>query len=249
MNWRRILKWAAAIAAVPAALLAMLGTALAYPQPFFAYHTERGRLELYSDRPFDAAKAQAILAQVDIRLSRSPLDHHDATHRVFVSNAAWRRAIFMNTASGAGGVNFFPVTRNVFTRSADIDNNHLIRPNGTPAENPRTFTYYATHEITHSLTGADRGMAHLWNFGLPVWIREGYADYVGVGGRGRVDIDAMYKQYRAHEHTFDPKSGYYARYRLLVAFLLDRKGWSVGQLMNSQMSMADAEKVMSQGLR
>jgi hypothetical protein len=249
MNWRRIFKWAGAIAAVPVTLAVLLGTALAYPQPFFAYHTARGRLELYSDRPFDAAKAQNILAEVDRRLSLSPLDHHDVTHAVFVSNAPWRRTIFMNTASGAGGVNFFPVTRNVFTRGADIDHNRLIRPNGTPAELPRTFSYYAAHEITHSLTAANRGMAHLWNFGLPAWVREGYADYVGMGGKGPVAVDALYAQYRAHDHRFDPKSGYYARYRLLVAYFLDRRGWSVAQLMATQMTLDEAERQMNAGMR
>jgi hypothetical protein len=249
MRWRRILKWARAIVAVPATLAILLGTALAYPQPFFAYHTTRGRLVLYSDRAFDAAKAQGILAEVDRRLTRSPLDHHDGTHRIFVSNSGWRRTLFMNTASGAAGVNFYPVTRNVFTRGADIDRDQLIRPSGTPAEPPRTFTYYCAHEITHSLTAAERGLAHVWNFGLPAWVREGYADYVGMGSKGPVDVASMYAQYRAHDRRFDPKSGYYARYRLLVAFYLDRKGWSVAKLMDTRLTLEEAEREMNAGMR
>jgi hypothetical protein len=244
MNRRRILKWGGAIAAVPLTLALLLGTALAYPEPFFAYHAERGRLSLYSDKPFDAEKAKALLAEVERRIALSPLDH-GAAHAVFVSNAAWRREIFMNTASGAAGVNFYPVTRNVFTRGAEIDRDELIRPSGTPAEKPRTFTYYMAHEITHSLTGEARGLAQLWNFRLPVWIREGYADYVGMGGKGPVDVDALYRLYRAKDRRFDPKSGYYARYRLLVAFFLDRKGWSVAQLMASGMTLDDAEREMN----
>jgi hypothetical protein len=248
-NWRRLFKWAGAVAALPATLAVLLGTALAYPQPFFAYHTVRGRLALYSDKPFKAVKAQGLLAEVDRRLARSPLDHHDGAHSIFVSNASWRRMLFMNTASGAAGVNFYPVTRNVFTRGADIDHDALIRPNGTPAEKPRTLTYYAAHEITHSLTAEKRGLAHLWNFGLPVWVREGYADYVGMGGKGPVDVAALYAQYRTHDRRFDPKSGYYARYRLLVAYFLDRRGWSVARLMDTQMSLDEAEREMNAGMR
>jgi len=249
MNWRRIFKWLSAIAAVPATLAMLLGTALAYPRPFFAYHTERGTLSLYSDQPFDTTKAQSILKEVDRRLSLSPLDHHDRTHAIFVSNAAWRRMIFMNTASRAAGVNFYPVTSNVFTRGADIDHDRLIKPSGAPAEPPRTFTYYATHEITHSLTAISRGMANRWNFGLPVWVREGYADYVGMGSKGPVDVDQMYGQYQRHDHTFDPASGYYAKYRLLVAFYLDRKGWSVAKLLDTQLTTDEAEREMTAGMK
>src|SRR6185295_15185024 len=135
-------------------------------------------------------------------------------HAIFISKDAWRRQIFMNIAAGAGGVNFYPLTRNVFTRSADIAHDQLIRPNGMPAELPRTFTYYAGHEITHSLTARYVG-GPWWNKALPVWVSEGYADYVGMGGRALVDVDAMVAEYRKGDHRYDPKSGWYARYRLL----------------------------------
>ncbi len=39
-------------------LAGALSAALAFPAPLFSYHAERGRLSLYSDRPFDQAKAQ-----------------------------------------------------------------------------------------------------------------------------------------------------------------------------------------------
>ncbi|HEX2594332.1 MAG TPA: hypothetical protein VHL34_22710 [Rhizomicrobium sp.] len=243
MNWRKIRKWSLIVAAVPVSLAALLGTALAYPEPFFAYHTERGRLAVYSDQPFDTAKAQTLLAHIDERVSRSPLDTHQA-HAIFVANSEWRRRIFMNVAAGAGGVNFYPVTRNVFLRTSDIDHNKLIRPNGTPAENPRTLTYYGAHEIGHSLTGEARGMAHLWNWRLPAWVREGYADYVGLGGRGQIDITAYYKRYRAHDPHFLVGSGFYDRYRMLTYYFLDRKGWSVQRLLDCNLTIDEAQTLM-----
>ncbi|HEY1709456.1 MAG TPA: hypothetical protein VGG10_14410 [Rhizomicrobium sp.] len=243
MRWRGIAKWAGIVAAVPLGLLALLGTALAYPEPFFAYHAERGRLAIYSDRPFDAAKAQAVLGDVEARISRSPLDLH-RSHRIFISNAAWRRIVFMNIASGAGGVNFYPVTRNVFLRHADIDSDTLYGGSGKPAPPPRTLAYYGAHEIAHSLTGEHLGLAHLYNWALPQWVREGYADYVGLGGRGRVDIAAYYRRYRARDPHFRTNSGFYDRFRMLAAFFLDRKGWTVQQLLDSRLTLDQAQAAM-----
>lgn len=221
----------------------LLSTALAHPEPFFAYHTEHGRLAIYSDRPFDSRRAQALLADIDARISRSPLDTHQA-HAIFACNADWRRTIFMNTARGAAGVNFYPLTRNVFLRRSDIDADTVYGGSGKPTARPRTLTYYGTHEIAHSLTGEREGLGHLYNWGLPVWVREGYADYVGLGGAGKIDVAAYYKRYRAHDPHFIAGSGFYDRYRMLTAFFLDRKHWSVSQLLASNMTIDEAQLVM-----
>lgn len=247
MNGRAILRWTGRAALVPLFLGAMLGVALAYPEPFFAYHTERGNLTLYSDRPFDAAKVQTVLARIEARVRTSPLDD-GAANTILVANADWRQRLFMNVVYGVGGVNFYPLTRNVFLRNANIEQDQLIRPNGTPAEAPRSFTYFAAHEIGHSLTGARLGAAHLWNWRLPQWIQEGYADYVGLGGD--VDIDALYRQYRAGDRMMDyAKSGQYRRFRLLAAYFLQREHWSVDRLLQSGLSQADAEAMLNAGMR
>ncbi|MBS0470274.1 MAG: hypothetical protein JSR60_04315 [Proteobacteria bacterium] len=169
---RRGWRIAAVVAVVPVALAATIGVTLAYPRPFFSYSVTEGRLTLYSDAPFDRGKARTILERVDARLKTSPLDD-GAADAIYVANARWRQRLFFNIAYGAGGVNFYPWTLNVFLRQSNIDKDELLRPNGIPAEYPRTFTYYAAHEIGHSLTGRHLGFAHLWNWRLPQWIREG----------------------------------------------------------------------------
>jgi hypothetical protein len=240
-------RWLVLIQLAPVAFAAMLGSALACPQPFFPYSAHEGRLSIYSDRPFDTARARVLLDAVDQRLSRSPLDHPGESNAIFISNAGWRQLIFMNFSSKASGVNFAPLTRNVFLRTADIDTGVLVNAWGHPAPPPRTLTYYCAHEITHTLTAEDLGAAHLWNKGLPQWIREGYADYVGMGSK--IDVDALYREYRAHDGRMDyEKSGYYAKFRLLVAFMLDREGWSIHRLLRSGLSEADAERLMNASL-
>jgi hypothetical protein len=149
----------------------------------------------------------------------------------------------MNIAYGAGGVNFYPITRNVFLRNSDIDADTLYGRSGRPSEKPRSFTYYATHEIGHTLTAERLGILHLWNFRLPVWIREGTADYIGLGGD--VDVGTLYARYRAHDPFFAPGSGHYDLYRLLTAYFLKRKNWSTDRLLLSNMPLEEAERQMN----
>ena len=71
MNWKSIRRWAGRIALLTIAALMALAI---WPQPLFAYHVSQGRLALYSDEPFDAAKARAVLADAERRLETSPLE-------------------------------------------------------------------------------------------------------------------------------------------------------------------------------
>ncbi len=240
---RRLLRGLGVLLAIVIGLNPAFALLLAFPDCFFSYYTQRGRLSLYSDVPFDAARSQRILAAIDARLARSPIDDSTSPDRIFVANADWRQRLFMNLAYGAGGVNFYPITRNVFLRNSDIDADTLYGRSGRPSEKPRTFTYYATHEIGHTLTAERLGIFHLWNFRLPAWIREGTADYIGLGGD--IDVDQLYTRYRSHDPFFDTKSGHYDRYRLLVAYLLKRKHLSMDQLLLSNMPMEEAERQMN----
>jgi len=219
---------------------------LAYPEPLYPYQTEFGRLSLHSDRSFDPDKARAILADVERRLAASPeLADPRSRYRIFVSNAEWRRRLTFLSAYSAGGVNFYPIAGSVFLRQSDIDNDRVLRSDGEPVPVPRTLAYYAAHEIGHSLIGKKIGAIANWR--LPVWIREGLADYVGFGGD--VDIDGMSAELLAGRKEFDPTRGFYARYRLLVAYLIEREGWSVSQLLASDIEQTEAEDRLLSRLR
>ena len=238
MRLRNVIIRAAAVILGAAVLCAVAASSvLAYPQPLFPYHVEQGRLQLFSDRPFDHERGRRVLADVERRIATSPLDGRNGVHRIFVAQTEWRRRLVFLWAYGAGGVNFYPVTRNVFIRQSDIDADRVLRIDG-PVPPPRTLAYYGAHEIGHSLIGERIGAVA--NRRLPKWIREGVADYIGIGGE--VDIDALTRALLAGDSDLDPeRSGLYARYRLLVAWLLQREGWSIDQLLASGMTQADAE--------
>jgi hypothetical protein len=231
---------------VTAAFLAVMGTAasvvaaLVHPQPAFAYHVQSGRLSLFSDKPFDEEKSKHVLADVDRRLRLASLDHRDGEHRIFVANSYWHARLVFLWNFGAGGVNYYPLTRNVFIRESDIDNDRVLRTAG-PVPLPRTFAYYAAHEIAHSLAGEAVGPYTYHS--LPAWIREGVADYIGLAEQ--VDFENLIERLRADDPELDPKrSGLYLRYRLLVAFFLDHEHWSLERLLASPMPQPEAEARM-----
>ena len=59
---------------LPLVLLLTLSVAavvFANPEPAFAFHVSLGTLSLYSDRPFDRGRGEAVLADVQRRLQAS----------------------------------------------------------------------------------------------------------------------------------------------------------------------------------
>lgn len=231
-----------------AALLLTAGAAMAalvLPQPFFPNRVDEGRLTLLSDAPLDEVRCRAMLRDVDARLRRSPLDTGEGRHRVVLARAPWRQRVAFLWSHGAGGVNYYPLTRNVFLIAADEACERLISPSGTPVPPPRTLAYFAAHEIAHSLTGEHVGPLDCAR--MPVWIREGVADYVALPAAG--DLDALVTAYRAGARELDPRrSGLYTRYRLLVTLFLEAEGWSMARLLASRMEQAEAERALAKYL-
>ena len=233
---RTLCRTARAAAGAVLFVAAVVAALLAYPQPLFAYHVERGTLQIWSDRPFDPDKGRDVLADMERRVAQSPFKLGEDTHRIFIANAEWRRRLVFLWNYGAGGVNYYPF-RNVFIRSSDIDRDRVVGRAG-PVAPPRTLAYYGAHEIGHSLIGARIGPIANWQ--LPRWIREGMADYIGFGGE--VDIEALTRALRAGDRDLDfARSGLYARYRLLVAYFLQREGWTADQLLASDLPQDEAE--------
>jgi hypothetical protein len=228
--------------ALGCALVASAAAVLAYPQPLFAHYVETDRLALHADRPFDPDKGRRVLADAERRIGHSVLDRRDGKHRVFVAHSPWRARLVFLWNYGAGGMNYHPLTRNVFIRASDIDADRVVSSLG-PVPPPRTLAYYIAHEVGHSLISERIGALANWR--LPRWVREGLADYIAFAGA--VDIDQLTAQLRAGARELDPqRSGLYARYRLLVAHMLEREGWTLDRLLASRLPQAEAERGLLQ---
>lgn len=226
--------------AVPA-LVALYAVVVCFPQPLFLFSVRANSLILHSDRPFseDAAKQVLQLAEAKLAKSSLPANRHDFD--IFVCNSRWRQVLFFNKDYGVGGVAPYPLTANVFLRDAAIEQNRLVSPRGIPVAGDRTLDYFIAHEITHQLTGQTLGPLRYYR--LPQWVREGYADYIGKGdsfnyGEARraflADVPEMNWE----------KSGLYWRFHLLVAHLLDHRGWTVERLLNDPPSQQTVEALV-----
>jgi hypothetical protein len=234
-NYRAAL---ARIVLISTALVLAWAGLLAIPQPLFRFSVRAENLVLHSDRPLSEAAGKRVLEMVERKLSRSPLYSGRRDYHVFICNSRWRQMLFFNKDYGAGGVAQYPVTAQVFLREARVEDNRLISPGGNPVIGDRTLGYFAAHEITHQLTGADIGPIRFYR--LPRWVREGYADYVGKGDSFHYDEGKRAFLQEAPEMD-QKKSGLYSRFHLLVAYLLEHQHWSVEQLLRAPPPEATVE--------
>lgn len=232
-----LLKIGAALIAVVALLLVLLSL----PQPFFHTTVSAKNLTLYSDQPFALASGQHVLELSQAKLATSPLYSPEQKHLVFICNARWRQRLFFTYVYGVGGVNYYPLTTNVFLRDSLIEENCLIGPGGNRVPGERTMDYFIAHEITHTLTGqAIGGMAY---HRLPQWKREGYADYVGKGTA--FHYEEAKQAFLANDPKMDwAKSGLYWRFHLLVAHLLEKQHWSVQRVLEDPIEQEAVEALI-----
>ncbi len=242
---KRWLKW---LTVIVLAVVAFVAFPLVYPAPFFAYGVEFEGLGLYSDQPVSRPDAERLLKNIQTRLNRSSLSTGGRHMQIYVANSKWRRKwLWFVVPKRAGGFVIAPLTRwHAFLSGADIKTGELISPTGYRPHAPRTLAYYGTHELAHTLTHQKLGWLRFLL--MPVWIREGVADYVAMPhksagslyakiGEGKADL-AMMKAY-----------GVYAPYRLLVSFFLEEKGWTMEELMNSNLSLREARAIAFRALR
>jgi hypothetical protein len=232
---------AQAAAGLVLAVITAAAIIIAYPEPLFAHHLQQGRLELWSDRPFEEEAGRRLLADVERRLSASELNRPGERFRIFTASEPWRRRAVFLWNDGAGGVAYPMFSGHVFLRASNIEGDVLYGPSGKPAEAPRTLAYFAAHEIGHSLTVQELG---LWQYlRLPVWVREGVADSIGLAGD--IDVPVLAQKLRAGSPELDPvRSGLYSRYHLLVAFLVKEKGWSLRDVLHARPDQAATEQAL-----
>jgi hypothetical protein len=154
-----------------------------YPQPLFVQHARHGQFEVWSDQPLPASLAP-VLDDAMRRMRTSELAHPDDAYHVFICNASWRIWLFGGHFSErVGGFADTVITRNIYIRAADFNNNRLLLWPGAVMADPelRPLSYYIAHEAAHVMES--RAFGRLMYLRHPVWLTEGYADYVGKGGQ------------------------------------------------------------------
>lgn len=223
------------------ALVGGIGALIVHPQPLFA-HVMHGRLlKVYSDEPIDEAGGRAFIAGAEMLLAKWPIALKHTEYKVFVTNSPWRQRLLFTYRYGVGGLVYCIFScRTGFLSGADFPANRLIAPSGDVMPAPRTLVYYGAHEAVHMLTG--EALGSLGFLLMPEWIREGVADYVAMGGAP--DFPAL-AQAVGRLEGWPPlpiinRFGVYPKYRLLVAHMVEREGWSIEKLLRSGMNISEA---------
>jgi hypothetical protein len=208
-----------------------------HPQPLFAYTLQRSNIVLHARAPLPS-EATPMLDDALARVSRSPLYDAARTHHVFLCDTPGLYGFFSRWHN-SGGVTHTWAGGNVFIRPADMRRGRVFDRFGVEKGGERTLAYFVAHEVTHAMT-ADR-FGRLVSWRLAPFQNEGYADYVAYArpvdlALGRADLEAG-------TTAMDPRrSGLYDRYRLLVGYLLQRRGLSVDELLAGKMDRVEIER-------
>jgi hypothetical protein len=229
-------RWGKLVARLAVGLLSLGAGWLAltiHPEPLFAYSLRRDNVTLYARRPFPP-QAKSILADAVQRIERSPLYDPAREQHAFLCNSEALYSFLVPHTHGSGKTNPFG---NVFLRGADVAFDRVRDRQGQPKQPPRTLAYFIAHELTHALSIDRFGLGFQR---LSPFQKEGYADYVAReqpvslrAGRDALNRGAL---------EMDPtRSGLYDRYRLLVAYELQRRGLSVEQLLGQRLEQRDVE--------
>jgi hypothetical protein len=235
---RRTLLWACAVLACVGLSFCAL---IFWPDPVFAFSLHAGKIIIASDRPIPSAGAERVLNDCERLLDRSPLKAEGGEYRLYVTNADWRQRLFFLPHPDAWGLAYaYPLGGNAFLTGADFDSGRVVHWGyvGTP---PRTLAYLCAHELTHIVAGEHLGLRR---FFVPEWVWEGLADYVGIENRESFEElrDALGD--RAVDVPMRVRYGSYPRYRLLVTYFIEKKGWTAGALLQTRLTLDQAIQVM-----
>jgi hypothetical protein len=233
---KRTLLWTGAALLIPVLIFCAL---IAWPDPLFAYSLGTGKIVVASDRPIPSAGGERFLQDCERLLERSPLKAKSRRYRVYVTNENWRQRLFFLPNLPAWGL-AYGLGGTAFLTGANFETGRVVHWGyaGTP---PRTLAWLCAHEVTHLITYEHIGLAR---FRMPQWAFEGLADYVGIENRESFEHlrDALGD--RPVDTAMMVRYGSYPRYRLLVTFFLERKGWSVDQLLNTRLTDEEANEMM-----
>jgi len=231
LSARRLLVRLALLPAVTSAAWLLLTY---HPQPLFRYELQRGNIVVHARDPIPD-EARAIVDDALQRIARSPFYDPAQRYHVFLTGRTAWYGLLTGNAPGSGLTNCWA---NVFIRRADVASNRVFAADGRVKGGERTLTYHLAHELTHAMTLRRLGWLH-WH-ALAAFQKEGYADYVGMSHT--IDLSAE----RAALMRGDPRmnvtsSGLYARYELLVAYLLKYRQMSPERLLAAPLQRARIE--------
>lgn len=234
---KRVLLWSG-VALM--ALIAVAATLIVWPDPLFAYSAGSGKIIVRSDQPIPAAGGKKFLSDCEALLARSPLKADSAHYRIYITNTDWRHHLYFLPSPVAGGV-AYSVGGTAFLSGANFVTGRHVKYSYVTTP-PRTLAYFCAHELTHLVVKEHLGLFASEH--QPTWVHEGVPDYVAIEQRQSFDQLNAALGDREADVPMMMAYGSYPRFRLLVTYFLERKGWSVDELMRTKLSYDEAMALM-----
>jgi len=218
-----------------------LGILITWPEPLFAFSLGSGRIIVASDRPIPPSGGERFLRDCERLLNRSPLKAKSRQYRLYVTNDDWRQRLFFIPHRDSWGFAwYYGFAGHAFMSGGDFESGQVVHwgYTGTP---PRTLAFLCAHELTHVIAWEHIGLNRLH---VSQWVWEGLPDYVGMENRETFEQlrDALGD--RPVDIPMWAKFGFYPRYRLLVTYFIEKKGWSVDQLLQTRLTEEEATEIM-----
>lgn len=206
----------------------------------YRYKVVYKNFRIYSDKAIDD-NIFPILDKVEKKLSCSEIYNPQVKYRMYISSSIKLYASFVPGQKDAFAA-AFPIFKNIFISKTDIKNDTVYR--NAIQDNERSLSSVLAHEATHILIEKKIGI--IKNRKLEIWKKEGYCEY--IGGEGAFDINAgikmIYNGVSSASASFS-----YLKYRLLVTYLLDEKGYTFESLVNTEFDPKQLEEELRGYLR
>jgi len=197
---------------------------------------------VYSDRNIDS-NIKAILDSALMRINKSDLYDSTIHFKIFLCNDLWRFSFFAFAKSNAGAITHTHTTGNIFIRPSNIAENKVLPPGSWKFAKPpysladRPLSYFIAHEMTHRILMNYTGRL---NFNTPLWINEGYADFIAKGEQ--FNFFENLELLKQHAPELDPNQGLYRNFHLHIYFLLRYKNYSIENILKEKPDLSKVNK-------
>lgn len=159
---------------IAAVILLLFLSPLFAPQLLaFPYQARSGGLTVYSELPIEQAALDAVTHRSAKLLSASPLARDTEPRRVFLTTGGWRWQWLAFRFRDSFAVSR-PLTEPLIFNRSDVRQDKVYAGAGVSAV--RSLSGTIAHESCHGLIRRSFGLATDWT--KPVWLREGYCDFV-----------------------------------------------------------------------
>ncbi len=200
---------------------------------FYRHHINYKQFNIYSDVKI-SDEIFDILDKVEEKLKTSEIYDPDLSFKIFISSKFKTYSIFCPSLKDAFAATY-PIINNIFISKTNIENN-LVHRNANE-DNERSLSSVITHEVTHKLIENEIGIKA--NIKLISWKKEGYCEY--ISGEGTLNLKAGINKIYKGSNSFSPAFSY-LKYRILVTYLLDKKGHSFHSLIETEFDFKQLEK-------